>query len=615
MPRHTTVPPTALLAVSMAVAGATIAGFQASPGVPAFYPLADLRPGMIAAGQTVFAEGKLEPFRAHIIGVLRNNIGPRHDLILAKLEGGPLAQTGVIQGMSGSPVYIDGKLLGAVSYALGSFPREPIAGITPIAEMIEAVDGGEGRTPPGDLRLTWPASERAVMDALSRVARTAAAPLATGLGSLDVLGPQNLRELAPYLRPIGSALVVSGLDPGLRAAVGGVDGPADTARAGQASAVRAPALRPGDAVGVSLIRGDLEMGATGTVTHIDGTRVYAFGHPFLNLGSAQLAMTQSHVFTVLPSLDTSMKIASLGPVIGVMAQDRTTAVGGRLGAGPAELHLTLRLTSSRGLNRAFTYHVVHDPQLTPLFAFVGIFNTLISYERTNGTLSATARGTVTFGDKGQVTLDDAFTGDGVAASAAGALTQAIGLAATNEFASVMPTALDLEIAVGEREEATTIERAWLDTATPRAGATHTLTVQLRRFRGARETVSMPIVMPTRTGGPFELAILDGPSLTALEKSDLKPGRATSWNALVQQMREIRSGNRIYVRLLAADRGTVVGGEALPGLPTALRSAVEADATASQAPVPKSVLGSWERRMDRAVRGSRTLTFTLAPAAR
>jgi hypothetical protein len=122
-------------------------------------PIGDVRPGMVGIGRTVFAGDTLEEFRANIVGVLRNVNGPKRDLILARLEGGPLANTGVISGMSGSPVYIDGKLIGAVSYSIGSFPKEPLAGITPIAEMTEDVDGATpARRPPGGLALAWPAT-------------------------------------------------------------------------------------------------------------------------------------------------------------------------------------------------------------------------------------------------------------------------------------------------------------------------------------------------------------------------------------------------------------------------------------------------------------------------
>src|SRR5690348_10921688 len=178
----------------------------------AFLSVDDVRPGMVGVGRTVFQGDTLEEFRVDIVGVLRNVIGPQRDLILARLDGGPLANAGVIQGMSGSPVFVDGRLLGAVSYAIGSFPKEALAGITPIAEMTEAVGSEAPRTRAADLTLKWPATAADVYGALGRLAARAASPLGSAPGDLRVVGAPSLAELAPTLRPIGAALVLGGFD-------------------------------------------------------------------------------------------------------------------------------------------------------------------------------------------------------------------------------------------------------------------------------------------------------------------------------------------------------------------------------------------------------------------
>jgi hypothetical protein len=560
----------------------------------------------------VFAGETIDEFRVEIIGVLRNVIGPRRDLILARLEGGPIQTAGVIQGMSGSPVYINGRLLGAVSYALGSFPKEPLAGITPIAEMVDAV-GGTAPSRAPDLALTWPATPTAVYGALSRLADRARAPLAHPSADLRVVGPASLADLAPVLRPIGAAMVVSGFDPSvgrdLRAALG--QGAADQS---PGSPPRPPAsvpvLRPGDPVGMSLIRGDFEMGATGTVTYVDGTRVYAFGHPFLNLGPTSFAMTRSRVYTILPSLDTSMKIATLGPVIGTMTQDRSTAVGGVLGASPPELEVNLTLTSARAPERTLKFFVLHDQNLTPLFTLVAILNSLISYERQTGALTVEASGAVSFGGGERVEIDDIFTGDAAISLAAAGVTASIGQAATNEFRPALAERLDLKLRVSEDQEAATIERAWLDTTQPRPGATHTLSVQLRHYRGATEVVTLPIEMPAQASGPLTLLVSDAATLSALEQRELKPARPASWAALLTQMQAARRNNQLYVRLIASSPGAVIGGDTLPALPASVRSILDEDKTVASAPVTKTVVGAWERRVTRALRGSRELTVTL-----
>jgi hypothetical protein len=164
--------------------------------------------------------------------------------------------------------------------------------------------------------------------------------------------------------------------------------------------------------------------------------------------------------------------------------------------------------------------------------------------------------------------------------------------------------------VSEKTDFSTIERVWLDTTRPEFGGTHTLHVLLQHYRGGRETVSMPVTMPTQTTGPLTLLVSDGATLATLEQRELRPGRPTNWPAVFEQMRNVRRGNRLYVRLINAAAGTVVGGETLPALPASVRSVLGDDKTVASAPVLRTVVGAWDRRMARPIRGSRELTLTL-----
>lgn len=591
-----------------------------------FMPVSEVRPGMVGIGRTVYGGVELEEFRAHIIGILKNAVAPGRDLILAKLEGGPLANTGVIAGMSGSPVYVDGRLVGAVSYSLGSFPREPIAGITPIAEMLTAVNSRAPRPAQGEFDLTWPATPDRVFASLGRVVERASSPLRSPLRSSDVVGEPSLADWAPRLRPIGAAMVASGLTPDVETRLRHALAPSAnlvSEPAGQPASAGAPGqsrtpgdrpLRPGDPIGMSLVRGDLEMGATGTVTHVDGNQVYSFGHAFLNLGPTSMPMTRAEVLTVLPSLDSSMKIAAMGPVIGRMTQDRSTAVGGVLGSGPDELDVTVTLESDGAPARRLQFSVLHDQSLTPLFAYVAILNSLMTYQQQSGVTTITAKGTVTFDGLGMLSIDDAFTGDQAISFAAASAMNPIGAMAGNSFRPTLPRALDLTLHVSETEEYSTIERIWLDTTRPTLGGTHTLHVMLRQYRGATEVVSLPITMPAQTTGPITLMVSDGSTLAALEQKELKPAAPGSLDALFARLRDTRAGNRLYVRVLTSSPGTAMAGEALPSLPPSVLAALEADASVSSAAMTRAVAGSWERRLSRVVRGSRELILTLRPAS-
>ncbi|HEY7445007.1 MAG TPA: SpoIVB peptidase S55 domain-containing protein, partial [Vicinamibacterales bacterium] len=305
------------------------------PAATEFMPIDQVKPGMVGVGRTVFEGSKIEEFKVHVLGVIRNVIGPRRDLILARLEGGPLATTGVIAGMSGSPVYIDGKLVGAVSYSLGQFSREPIAGITPIAEMIEATSTDAKRPPMAQrASLDGPITHESLAAAL-RVAFSWVRPFAERPGDVQVLGGADFGSLTPQvgtmLRPIASPLAMGGFNNEVATLVSTMFSgtpllPVVGGTAAVAAADEPKPLQPGDAFGIDLINGDLTLGSTGTVTHVDGTRLYGFGHPLYNLGPTKFPLTRAYVHTLIPSLAASVKLASSGATIGTIEQDRATAV-------------------------------------------------------------------------------------------------------------------------------------------------------------------------------------------------------------------------------------------------------------------------------------------------
>ncbi len=392
---------------------------------PRYMSVDEVRPGMVGIGRTVFEGDRVEEFKVHILGVLRNINGPQRNMILARLEGGPLANTGVIAGMSGSPVYVDGRLLGAIAYSLGQFPKEPIAGITPIQEMVESA-GPQARRAPLDkkARIDLPLTPEKVTGALRAAFASFQRPFADtpadvqtlGLGGLDT---PRAAQLGVLLKPIATPLALGGFSGQVRETLadafrqsGFVPAPSDVplsqAPAGPAGP---PALKPGDPVGVNLITGDFMMGATGTVTEVDGNQVYAFGHPFYNLGTTQFPMTKAFVYSVLPSLMSSMKIAMTGETIGTFRQDRATAIAGTLGAGPELVPVRISLETERGLRKEFSFQLVNDQLFTPLLTYVSILNTLSSYEREFGTATFTVKGTAKLRKHGEVAFEDIFTGD------------------------------------------------------------------------------------------------------------------------------------------------------------------------------------------------------------
>src|SRR5688572_8688989 len=441
------------------------------PAAPPYYPIDQVKPGMVATGHTVWQGDKIAEFNVHIIGVLRNVIGPRRDLILARLEGGPLAHTGVIAGMSGSPVYIDGKLVGAVSYSLGAFSKDAIAGITPIAEMIDAAMLDTPRPPMGTrARLEMPVTRDGVAAAM-RASMSWARPFADRPGDVQIFGEGVTGQVATMLRPIATPLNLGGFSPEVADMLGASFRdygfmPIAGAGAGQMGATSDMPLRPGSAVGINIVSGDFNMGATGTVTEVIGNKIYAFGHPFFNLGPIAFPMTKAYIHTLLPSMTSSMKISTLGDVIGTVHQDRATTIAGLTGAAPSTIPVKIALESERGFKKEFEFRVVNDQLFTPLFTYASILSTLTSYERETGAATFNIKGTMNVKSHGQIKIEDVFSGNTASMNTAGSIMAPLTFLLDNDFEPIQIEAVDLTIQSTEQPRTATIERVWLDTARP-----------------------------------------------------------------------------------------------------------------------------------------------------
>ncbi len=597
-------------------------------GLPAqsrSFPVDEIKPGMVGIGRTVFEGDRLEEFKVHIIGVLRNSIGPRRNLILARLEGGPLANTGVIAGMSGSPVYIDGRLVGAVSYSLGQFSKEPIAGITPIDEMTADATLPGPRRQAARVDLQMPLTQESLRASL-RQAFSWIRPFADSPSDVQVFGDQSVNAgIGTMLRPIATPLSFGGFDPGVidpvvsafrdQGFVTIMAGAEQVALAqAQSNGSRlSPALRPGDPIGVGLMNGDFEVGATGTVTEVDGNRVYAFGHPFYQLGPTQFPMTRAHVLTVLPSLASSQKIASTGEVVGIVSQDRATTIAGTLGPGPSMIPVTLTLNAERGTRKTFNIGIVRDQLFTPLLAYVAILNTLTSYERQNGVATYAMKGAATLKKYGRVDFEDLFTGDQPSVGAAASVVAPINLLMRNAFEDVDIESLNLEIDASEQPRSATLERVWVDGTRVRAGRPATLKVLLRTYRGDEVTRDVTIQIPPNARGSVQVMVADGLRLSQFESRELQvqPMQATGLPQMIRVLNSARKNNRLYVRLVTRDDGAVVKGEPLAALPSSVLAVMESDRNGgSFRPLQSALVGEWEITPGLAVTGSRTLTLPL-----
>ncbi len=587
------------------------------PAAPPYYPIDQVKPGTIGTGYTVWQGDKIEEFKVHIIGVLKNVIGPKRDLILAKLEGGPLAQTGVIAGMSGSPVYIDGQLVGAVSYSLGAFSKEPIAGITPIAEMIDAATLDTPRAPIGTrARLELPVTRDSVAAAM-RASMSWVRPFADRSGDVQVLGDGVSGQVATMLRPIATPLSLGGFSPDVVEMLGASFRdygflPVAGAAGGQSSAVSDGPLRPGSAIGVNIVSGDFNMGATGTVTEVIGNRVYAFGHPFFNLGPIAFPMTKAYIHTLLPSMTSSMKIATLGDVVGTVHQDRATTIAGLTGSAPATIPVKISLESERGFQKQFAFKVVSDELFTPLFTYVSILSTLTSYERETGAATFNIKGTMNVKSHGEIKIEDLFSGSSASLNTAGSVMAPLTFLLDNDFEPIQIESVDLSIQSTEQPRTATIERVWLDGVRARAGRSVPLKVLMRTYRGEEIVRTVPLDIPANASGSLSVMVSDGTRLAQWERREVRqPTEPRSMPQLMRALNTIRKNNRLYVRLLASDAGAVISGEPLSSLPPSVLGVFEADrSTGDFVPLRNATLGEWNLPTEFAVVGSRMLTINI-----
>jgi hypothetical protein len=605
---------------SLAALAASFALLPAAGLCTEFLPLDEVRPGMEGTGRTVFEGTRVQEFGVRILGVLDNAVGPKQSVILARLEGEPLETTGVIAGMSGSPVFVDGKLVGAVAYAF-PFGKEPIAGITPIGEMIEAT---RERTPrAASARFHVSTGARGLAAPLTRAEMAAAlrrpvAAFVPGAFHGSAL-PSGLAGAT--LTPLALPLTFSGFDPeafqwasGLFASMGFVPVLGGTAAASGLGP--SPDLAPGAAVGVSLIEGDLDVSSLGTITAIDDGRVYAFGHPFFNLGPTQFPMKKAYVYSIFPSLQESWKIFAVLDEVGTVDQDRSTAIAGRLGPGPRMIPVSVSLRSDRGGERRFHFRIVEDELFTPVLAYISLLSVLQGQERAYGSATLKLDARLELDGGREVRVRDVFAADQPAQQAAALVAGPLALLVNNDFEKVKVEDLDVNVTATEENRSATVVRAWVEPpGSLKPGARASVKVQLRTHRGELVTESLPLLVPASAApGDYTLLVADADTVNALEQREMRqPFAPRDMGQLLRALNSLRADNRLYARLTRPDEGAIVAGEYLPSLPGSVLSVLRgSDQGANVVPIATTTVWAADLATDHAISGARHLTLTVEP---
>jgi hypothetical protein len=583
----------ALLVISLSIFTLGAAGQTVQKeGTPApkdqFYPIDQVKPGMRATGYTVFVGSEPKPFELEILGVLKGFPNPQQSAVLSRLLGDNLNHTGVFQGMSGSPVYIDGKLLGAVAFGY-LFAKDPIAGITPIQHMIEVFEQKQGGDQKDPHELGQPRSVSFSEIAVNENSKEFA-DFIKGLGSSRSAGAQAVSSPpgSQVLMPIATPLAITGVSPEVIsrfaplfqswgfAPVAGVSGAAEITQLKKADS---NTLKPGSTIVVPLVRGDYSLAAAGTVTYRNGDRIYAFGHPFLQLGVSEFPMHEGEVVTVMSSSANSFKLSYPTAMVGTMRGDRSTGIYGELGVAPRMIPVQINMRTSRGANQTYNFEVVADRFLTPILMQLTVLSTITTTERALGDSTLQLRGRIKLRDQQEINLENRLSVSlNAPLAAALAVSQPISVLFNSSFKGLQFEKLTYDITSRDARSTGQLDRLWINRTEVRRGEKIEVQAFARTEGGGEFVERIPIEIPQDAPiGPLQIIVSDG---SALQASEPRTGFTTkSLDQLVREMNRIRKSDRLYLRLARSQSGAVIKNEELPSLPPSILATLGSDRTA------------------------------------
>ncbi len=534
----------------------------------ALYPLEELRPGMKGIARTVFSGSEPQEFSLEILGVLPGFTGPRQSTIIAKLSGTSVDKTGVFAGMSGSPVFIDDRLVGAIAYSF-PFSKEPICGITPIQQMIENFEQGNERPKRTTEARATSFTELASAEWKTRLPKPSftstslIAPVTAGSLLAPLMGQQIQQIATPVvfsgisqesLSLFSAELTRSGLLP-----VSGVGG---SAAITPLEPFDEKTLTPGTSVSVQLVRGDYSIAASGTVTFRDGERIYAFGHPFLGLGGSDMPMTESSVVTVIANSYNSFKLAVPGRMVGAISQDRATGVFGQLGHAPRMIPVKINLHTSRGRIEQFSYEVVSDEFLTPLLVNITVFNTIATRERSVGESTIAVNGSIVIDGQAPIAVQRRFSSANAAVMAAGSIATPVSALLGSGFDEVNIKGIVLDIDSSEEKRAATLERISLDRTEVGRGEQVEIQAYVRTDSGKQFVERIPVQIPSDApSGQLMIMVGDGATLQ----------EASASRAFVP-----RDLGQLIGAINKPAAGVVIGSSELPNLPPSVVATLNND---------------------------------------
>jgi SpoIVB peptidase S55 len=580
-----------------------LAAFAADQPAVQILPLNQVKAGMHGVAYTVFEGSKPESMEVEILGVLRNMAGPKSDVILARLHGERVEYTGVVAGMSGSPVYVDGKLVGAIAYRIGEFSKEPIAGITPAASMLEIDD--MDKTPAPDVA-------RGVGGEKREANRTA------GPGEVDGL-KEPASGYANLLKPIETPLVFTGFsEDTLRlfskdftsAGVLPVMG------AGSVSNDKQPEpLVPGSAVSAILVRGDMNIAGTCTVTYLDSTHLLACGHPLLQSGNVDMPMTKATVLATLPSPANSFKIINTTEPVGAFVQDRRAGIMGRFDREPHMIPVTLTFHGTSH-PKQFHYEVLNNAKITPAAMMATVFNAIQGMNEYGEDTTYRLRGEISVLGYPKLSVKNMYApADGTAPTAYG-----IALSIGEHFSRIFENPyerpkiegveLDFDLVPDRRSAG--LETARTDVTEARPGDEITIEALLRPYRGESILRQVAVKIPTSTPkGTLRILVSDGDTLDKMRRIPANMSRRLDLASTIAMLNKEHSNSQVYVSLMEANPQAMVDDKVMPTLPLSVMNVMDGlRGSQDMVVVGESAVDEASAPVDYVVTGSQIITLTI-----
>jgi len=570
-----------------------------------FMSVRDIRPGMKAVGRSVFQGTKVEEFQVEILGVV-DTPSPRGTMIMGELSGHDLEKLGVVAGMSGSPIFVDGKLIGALAFGW-SFSSRPVAGITPIEEMLRL----EAR----------PAASSTLAEAKSGglpLEEWQSLMLASGEGAMAVLS-KGIAPAAGASAPWSIPLSMSGFPQGASSVLSGFlepQGfvPVEASAPASAAATADTALVPGSAVAVELVRGDAQLAAIGTLTWRDGKRVWAFGHPMLNLGATAYPLATASIVTVMPRLSSSFKMGGAGAPLGAITRDYSAGVMGELGESPKLIPMELTL-SYDGKVQHLHYEVLDAESWTPLLVGFVASSTVESLGRASGAATLRVRTDVTLAGGENVASGSTLAGFTPPAALAGEVARVVGLVHGNPFEPVRIKTIDVSVDLDDTIDAAFLEGVSVPPQSLHAGDALPVRLDMRGYRGSAWSKDIAFRIPDGLpAGDYKLLVSDGSQAAKLE-ADRAPDRMTprSLKQLSEVLADTPASDAVVVRLLDATSNPVISGDELPRLPGSLRTVVQSPLAAGKVDQTQgTILAETRVPLGRVMFGSYVVPLKLEP---